>query len=278
MSKDLIMDVSKEIFTIDKDKLCFRVNSSNLSKLSSHSSINAGNLQPLSEEEIHLKNLTSDYLAFRTKTTKKEYYAVNPTYCIIPPNGSQTLNFTFYNKQGMNLDPKGHKFKFQGFIIPESQKDKDAKDLIKDYIDKGEKVVGNEKKCGVKFIEDSEDSGALRSDISGKSGDEENLRFSDVMQPGSDLKIGGDNNKEKLEFLKREHNQLQEQVDNLKRNQELLIKRINNEKNQKSSEGFSNKFFYKVPAVNETKVPKNTKNALIGIFILSVLVGFYLVK
>lgn len=282
MSKDLIMDVSKEVFTVDKDKLCFRVNSSNLSKLSSHSSINSGNLQPISEEEVHLKNLTSDYLVFRTKTTKKELYAVNPTYCIIPPKGNQVLSFIFYNKQGEKPDPKHHKFKFQGFIIPESQKDKDAKDLIKEYIEKGEKVVGNEKKCGVKFIEDEGDGSALKSsnlsNISGKSGGEEdNLRFSDIVQTGSGLKMGSgvDNSKDKLENLKKEHNMLKEQVDNLKRNEELLNKRINNERNQKTSEGISNKFNYKVPQVNETKL---SRNKLLGIFLISVLVGFYLIK
>ena len=111
--------------------------------------------------------------------------------------------------------------------------------------------MGNEKKCGVKFIEDEGDGSPLRSssnssNISGKSGEEENLRFSDIMQSGSGLKMGSgmDNNKQKLENLKKENNMLKEQVDNLKRNEELLNKRINNEKNQKSTEGFSNKFNY----------------------------------
>ena len=61
MSKDLIMDQSKEIFKIDKDVLSFRINYSNLSKLSSLSSSSSKQLQPLSEEQILITNLTSEY-------------------------------------------------------------------------------------------------------------------------------------------------------------------------------------------------------------------------
>ena len=86
MYLDLKMDESKEIFTLDKDTICFRVNSDIFSKLSSHSSINAVNFQPtFLEEEIHIKNLTSEYLAFEIKATKRIYYTVKPNYCIIPP-------------------------------------------------------------------------------------------------------------------------------------------------------------------------------------------------
>ena len=300
MPKDLVMDESKEVFKLDKDVLSFRINYSNLSKLSSLSSSSSKQLQPLSEEQILITNLTSEYLAFRTKTTKKELYIVNPTFCIISPNSTQVLNFKFHNKPGEKLDPKNHKFKFQGFIIPESKKDLDVKELIKEYTQNGEKVVGNEKKCCVKFLEENDNSilsGSINnltsSNISNytvandqnqgsllkdkiENKEEENLRLSDIIQNKSGGRFGMDNNKEKLEMLKREHNQLKEQVENLKRNEELLNKRIDNEKNKKSSSGgYSTKFNYKVPVVKEAKL---SKNKLIGIFLISILVGFYLVK
>ena len=300
MPKDLVMDESKEVFKLDKDVLSFRINYSNLSKLSSLSSSSSKQLQPLSEEQILITNLTSEYLAFRTKTTKKELYIVNPTFCIIPPNSTQVLNFKFHNKPGEKLDPKNHKFKFQGFIIPESKKDLDVKELIKEYTQNGEKVVGNEKKCCVKFLEENDNSilsGSINnltsSNISNytvsndqnqgsllkdkiENKEEENFRLSDIIQNKSGGRFGMDNNKEKLEMLKREHNQLKEQVENLKRNEELLNKRIDNEKNKKSSSGgYSTKFNYKVPVVKEAKL---SKNKLIGIFLISILVGFYLVK
>ena len=261
MSHDLIMDTSKEIFKLNKNILLFKINPSNQLKLSSHSSLQSSNLKPISEEDITVTNLTSDYLAFRAKTTKKDNYTVNPTYCVIPPNENKILNILLYNMIGQNLDSKGHKFKFEGFIIPESRKDEEVKDIFKDYIQKGIKVIGNSEKIYVKFSE------------------ENNNEPSPIVEEKDEEKFGIDNNKEnnkeKFEQLKNEYNMLKEQVDNLKRNEELLNKRINNERNQKTSEGISNKFNYKVPQVNETKL---SRNKLLGIFLISVLVGFYLIK
>ena len=298
MSKDLIMDVSKEIFTLNKEILTFKINQSNLSRLSSHSSIHSGNLQPLSEEDISITNLTSEYLAFRTKTTKKENYAVNPTYCLIPPNGNQVLNFVFYNKSAEKLDPKGHKFRFEGFIIPESQKNEEVKNLFQEYIKSGKKVVGNCLKRYVHFEENDEDSNILRGSNNSIGTNnlsnytiaeeqknsllmdkikekDENVRISDIIEEKSGGRFGIENNREKLENLKREYNQLKEQVENLKRNEELLNKRIYNEKNKKNVHHGSDKFKFKVPEIKEEKL---SRNKIIGIFLFSVLIGFYLVK
>lgn len=300
MSHELIIDASKELFTLDKDILSFRFNQSILSKLSSHSS---SHLQALSEENIRVTNLTSDYLAFRTKTTKKEYYSVDPTYCIISPNGQQVLNFVFYNKVGAKLDPKNHKFKFEGFIIPESEKDEDAKNLIQNYIKSGTKVVGWIKKCHSQFIEENDEGNNLRAnnDTLGKSTssilsnytvpedkkfnpllmekiqekEEENLRLSDIIENKNSGNILDASNKEKLENLKLKYAQLKGELENLKRNEELLKQRIYNEKNKRNEIPGANKFIFKVP---EIKGKKLSRNLLIYIFALSVLIGFYLVK
>ena len=261
MSHDLIMDTSKEIFKLNKDILLFKINPSNQLKLSSHSSLQSSNLKPISEEDITVTNLTSDYLAFRAKTTKKDNYTVNPTYCVIPPNENKILNILLYNMIGQNLDSKGHKFKFEGFIIPESRKDEEVKDIFKDYIQKGIKVIGNSQKRYVKFSEENNDGP------------------SPIVEEKDEEKFGIDNNKEnnkeKFEQLKNEYNMLKEQVDNLKRNEELLNKRIINEKKRKNSSQGSNKFNYKIPTFKEEKISMNT---LIGIFVISIFIGFYLVK
>ena len=298
MSQELVMDMSKEIFTLDKDILVFKINPSNLSKLSSHSSLHSNDSQALSEENVTVTNLTSDYLAIRTKTTKKEKYAVNPLYSVIPPNGTKVLNFTYYNKIGEKNDPKGHKFKFEGFIIQENQKDEDIKKLFHDYIKNGTKVVGNAYKRYVRFSE--EDDGILRasnnslgsSNLSNytmaddkkstllmdkiKDKEEENLRLSDIIEGKGEEKSGLDNaNLEKLEFLKKEYNQLKEQVENLKRTEESLNKTILYEKNKKNVVNGSDKFKFNVPDDKDEKI---SRNKLIGIFLFSILVGFYLVK
>ena len=71
MSKDLIMDVSKELFKLDKTELNFTINSAMISKPSSSSS-HSVHLKPLSETEVTVTNITSEYIALRTKTTKKD--------------------------------------------------------------------------------------------------------------------------------------------------------------------------------------------------------------
>lgn len=303
MSNELVMDMSREIFKLDKDVLIFKINSSNFSKLSSHASLNSSDLKPLSEIGLNITNLTSDYIAFRSKTTKKVHYVVNPTYCIVPPNSVISLNLIFYNKPGQKLDPKGHKFKFEGFIIPESQKDIDVKELFKKYSSASVKVMGNIQKRNVQFSEEngeensnlggnnslqssglsiysvadnSKRSTFLMDKIQEKEEGLNNMRLSDIMVGKSEGNLGIENNKERLEILKKDYNQLKEQLDNLKRNENLLSNRIKNEKNKRNtSEGYSDKFKYKV---FETKEKKFSRNTLIAIFACSILIGFYLTK
>jgi len=299
MSHDLVMDNSKKVFKLDKEVLCFEIGPLTESKLSLSSlSHHSTDLKPLSEEELSVTNLTSDYLAFRTKTTKKEYYSVNPTYFILPPNGNQTIKFLFYNQSAKEIDPKGHKFKFEGFIILESEKDMDSKELFNNYIKSGQKVVGNVAKSYVKIKKENQilsqnsNSNLSNSSLSNYSDlnePKQNILLNDKIQQKDNLmklseivmdknggQFGGGNNRDKLEKLKNEYKILKEQVDNLKRNEKLLNQRFENEKNKKSNTHiFSDKYKYKVP---EDKGKEMTRNFLIGIFMFSVLVGFYLAK
>ena len=151
MSSELIIDNSKEVFKLDKEVISFNLNTENLSEEEPiKSSLN-------SENEIKITNLTEDYLAFRTKTTKKVYYCVQPTYCIIPPKEIKSISITFYLKEGEIPKLHGHKFKFEGFIISESEKDKEAKDLFNEYTLKNSPVVGNSHKTFVHFSTNKED-------------------------------------------------------------------------------------------------------------------------
>jgi hypothetical protein len=51
-----------------------------------------------SECTVTVKNKTSSHVAVRTKTTKKDVYAVNPTYGVILPEGSLEIKFVYYIK------------------------------------------------------------------------------------------------------------------------------------------------------------------------------------
>ena len=151
--KTLNMDTSKEIFTLDKDKITFTIN---VNKFSSNSEINTEERQPMGEDNLLITNLTESYLAFRTKLTKVQYYLVEPTYCVIPPKGTQNIHIKLYLRPGKMPDFKEHKFQFNGFIIHEEEKDQNLKDLFNSYIEKGEKVLGNVKKYKVEIIEERE--------------------------------------------------------------------------------------------------------------------------
>ena len=130
MSAELLLDNSKEVFQLDKDVLSFKLDTEDLSEVISKK------LQK-SENEVKVKNITDDYIAFRTKTTKKAYYLVDPVHCVIPPKGEQIVKISFSAKEGERIKIHGHKFRFEGFVIPEAEKDKNAKDIFNEYTQKG---------------------------------------------------------------------------------------------------------------------------------------------
>jgi hypothetical protein len=148
MSLETLMDSSQEIFQLNKDIISFKINKKDLK----------ANDEPISisEDEIKVTNITNDYIAFLIKTNKKKTYAVDPSHCIIGPKEIKTLIFTLYNIKGEELDPKKHKFRFEGFIIPENEKNIEAKDLFNSYISDGKKIIGNLKKLNVKYIYEEE--------------------------------------------------------------------------------------------------------------------------
>ena len=99
------------------------------------------------------------------------------------------------------------------------------------------------------------------------------VRLSDLIINNN--KSGEMTDKEKLENLKMEYDQLKEEVKNLKNNEEALNKKINIEKNKKNIVPQSEKFIFNVP---ENKEKPFSRNMLIGIFAFSALLGFYLIK
>ena len=150
MSSELILDNSKVIFKLDKDILSFKLNMKDLPKQEPTKST------IISNNKINVTNLTDDYLAFRTKTTKRLYYNVSPTYCVIPPKQLKEINIQFILKEGEIPNFSGHKFKFEGFVIQENEKNKEPKNLFFEYTQKGQPVVGNSQKTYVQFFDNNE--------------------------------------------------------------------------------------------------------------------------
>ena len=185
MSLDKVMDTSKEIFKLDKKILSFKIDENKMKSTKEK--------EALSEEEIVITNLTSDYLAFKTKTTKKTIYSVDPSYCIIPPKGDQKLKIILYNFPGEKLDPKGHKFRFEGFTILESEKDSDPKVLFNEYTQNGNTVVGNIQKRNVQFYNVNEaiekEEKLKKENNENKENDKDNIKIKE----GNDKNLNAQN-------------------------------------------------------------------------------------
>ena len=152
MTSELKFDNTKEVFKLDKEILSFKLDIDNLSEL-----------EPIkqsitSETEIKITNLTDDYLIFRTKTTKKLYYRVQPTFCTLSPKEIKNIKIIFHLKEGEKPKIHGHKFRFEGFVIKENEKDIEPKILFHEYTQKGDTVVGNSQKTFVQFSDSDENA------------------------------------------------------------------------------------------------------------------------
>ena len=238
MSLDSLMDTSKEIFKLDKEIVDFNID---LSKFEESSSPVA-----LSETQISITNLTDNYLAFRTKTTKKTLYAVNPNSCIISPNEVKTLNIILYSVPGEKIETKKHRFLFEGFVINENEKDKAVKDLFVEYQNRGNKIIGNIQKRSVKYND-------VTKSIENEK--ENNDKTVDI----------------KVEQLKKEETKSKEDKTISEKNDVDKDKDNGNEKDDKEKINDKN---------NEIKKNNNSMvlYLIIGALVISLFAGFYLFK
>ena len=81
---------------------------------------------------------------------------MEPTYSIIAPNTFEKIKILYYIKPGEEISSQGHKFRFEGIII--EQKEKNTKNifgLFQQYIQKGIVVKGNAIIKTVNFIYDN---------------------------------------------------------------------------------------------------------------------------
>ena len=149
-----ITDSKIQLFSIDKPNLVFQINKNDIN-INNQNNISISSTNPinLGQTSLIVNNLSSEYLSFRTKSTKKKYYSVYPSYCVISPNQKIKIDFRYFIKEGEKVSNEGHKFKFEAFVIPPEEKDQDAKILFNSYISKKTPVKATIIKISVKFIE-----------------------------------------------------------------------------------------------------------------------------
>ena len=293
---DIIMDSSSEVFTIDKQILQFNINP-NISSIDNENS-SKKNIHPVSSCSIVVTNLTDNYIAFRSKTTKKDLYVVNPPYTIIKPNNNQQILIEFYMKHKNLPNREGHKFKFEGIVIDDSDINKPPKKIFEEKIANKIQVKGNTCKRNVEFIEDNNyDYHQIPQNIPNNSVSESiNLSRNSLYQSVNDTyqsKLKGvsknfndsniNNDFDELKNLKIEYNKLKNKISELNTEYNILKNKIeqqkninvNNNNNKSSNSVINSKFNYVPPDSKEIKLPEPI--AAIVCFI-ALMIGFFLTK
>ncbi len=277
---ELLLDTSEIIFTIDKPTISFHINpNSNIINITKSQIINHS---PKSESKIKITNLMSNYICLRVRTTKKNYYAVNPTYCIIPPNSNKTINFLLYLKDNyLNMDFSLHKFRFEGFLIEENNIMNDPKKIFENVIKNKIQVKGNIIKRICQIIED------VNYIFSNDKVTNPNLSINFENNPlsqsinFSSLRSKNQNNnfksiknekEEKLNSLKTEYFNLKNQIGILSQSYSNIKNTVENEKSKNNFRGKETKIIFNLPEIKEKKI---NSNIAILLCLLAFFFGFY---
>ena len=290
MTSEIIFDSSSRIITINISSLVFKINQ-NYFQTQSQIIPQSNILTPLSQIEFLLTNVSSSYVAYRTRITKAKYYSVEPSHMILPPNSNITIKITFYHNLKLPFPPKDHKFKFEGIIIPNNMKRMDVWKIYEEFSKNKTEVKGNSIKKIAEFVYDnnynpdfSEDnsklalshsinninefngSASIYIDAQGRS-NEKNSRLN-LKNVKKNL---GEIYKEETPDpvrLKQECQELENEYNNKLNELNEIKQKINNMNNK-------NKFRYVVPDVNFSSI---NKKMIIMLFGASLLLGFFLTK
>ena len=283
MSEEIIFDSSSPVITINQSSLIFKINQKNF-QTQSQLPQNSNSLFPLSQTEILLTNLTSSYVAYRSRITKKKFYQVEPSHMILPPNSNITIKITFFHNFSLPFPPQGHKFRFEGIMIPNNMKRTDAWKIYEEFSKNKTEVKGNSIRKVAEFVFDnnykanfSEENNKLEysqsinniSDFNGTASiytnalGKSNERPSRISLKNMKKNLEGVYRGEAFDFMKIQN----EYNDNLKELNDL--KQKINELNAK------NKFRYVVPDKDFSSVNKKMVILLFGV---SFLLGFFLTK
>ena len=283
MSEEIIFYSSSPVITINQSSLVFKINQKYF-QTQSQLPQNSNSLSPLSQTEILLTNLTSSYVAYRSRITKKKFYQVEPSHMILPPNSNITIKITFFHNFSLPFPPQGHKFRFEGIMIPNNMKRTDAWKIYEEFSKNKTEVKGNSIRKVAEFVFDnnykvkfSEENNKLEysqsinniSDFNGTASiytnalGKSNERPSRISLKNMKKNLEGVYRGEAFDFMKIQN----EYNDNLKELNEL--KQKINELNAK------NKFRYVVPDKDFSSVNKKMVILLFGV---SFLLGFFLTK
>ena len=277
---ELKLDSSSQIIKSSNNNiLIFKINTNLLNGKNKNINITSNKSHSTSITNIKIENLSHNYVALRVRTTKKFYYAVDPIYTIISPKSTKSIRIQYNSQPNEEITSIGHKFRFEGFIIDDKEKNtKNILGLFQQYIKSQKLVKGNIIKKNVIFVDENNkvinsknnkiinlnNDKKIKKDIPLKECNKIELDLDDINISGLEL-----NEKLKQEI---------KEVNELKNIHKNLIKNLEGYQINKDS----NSFIDIIKEVKEILIGiKNNKFFLIvfiSFFFASTIFGFYLNK
>ena len=292
MSAEILLDTSSPVITINQSSLLFKINQNYFQNQLKNSN-SSNTLYPLSQTELLLTNITSSYIAYRSRITKKKYYSVEPSHLIIPPNSNITIKITFYHNFRNTFPPEGHKFRFEGIVIPNNMKKMDAWKIYEQFSKDKTEVKGNSIRKVAEFIFDNNynpnfEEENKKIDIS-QSMNSINLNdfngtasiYSNALGRSNERpsRIALKNMKKNMRDVNKEETfnpmKLKDECEKLENDYNNYLKELNEIKQKINDLNAKNKYRYIVPDINFSSINKKMFFILFGI---SFLLGFFLTK
>ena len=279
MSSELKLDSSSPVIKSDNKDLVFKLRRKQLSN--SQNQKKEDNNIYIGECYTKIENLSNNYVALRIRTTKKNYYGVFPIYSIISPKKIINIKIVYQSKLNEAITSVGHKFRFEGFIIDEKEKNtKDILGLIHQYITSQKVVKGNYIKKNVVIIRDNSN---IKNNINTPKENKLNLNLSKNQNNNVNTPLRGINKskinlKEKIEQEIKECNELRNIHQNLIRQlYEIKMKEKEKEKeNIKNKNSIIDNIREGKEIIMKIKKNKIFSGVIISLFLASTIIGFYL--
>jgi hypothetical protein len=292
MSAEILLDTSSPVITINQSSLLFKINQNYFQNQLKNSN-SSNTLYPLIQTELLLTNITSSYIAYRSRITKKKYYSVEPSHLIIPPNSNITIKITFYHNFRNTFPPEGHKFRFEGIVIPNNMKKMDAWKIYEQFSKDKTEVKGNSIRKVAEFIFDNNynpnfEEENKKIDIS-QSMNSINLNdfngtasiYSNALGRSNERpsRIALKNMKKNMRDVNKEETfnpmKLKDECEKLENDYNNYLKELNEIKQKINDLNAKNKYRYIVPDINFSSINKKMFFILFGV---SFLLGFFLTK
>jgi len=292
MSAEILLDTSSPVITINQSSLLFKINQNYFQNQLKNSN-SSNTLYPLSQTELLLTNITSSYIAYRSRITKKKYYSVEPSHLIIPPNSNITIKITFYHNFRNAFPPEGHKFRFEGIVIPNNMKKMDAWKIYEQFSKDKTEVKGNSIRKVAEFIFDNNynpnfEEENKKIDIS-QSMNSINLNdfngtasiYSNALGRSNERpsRIALKNMKKNMRDVNKEETfnpmKLKDECEKLENDYNNYLKELNEIKQKINDLNAKNKYRYIVPDINFSSINKKMFFILFGV---SFFLGFFLTK